>query len=90
MQVSSRAPLNDAESVRLGLKKLSESWLNHSEKEPYSRVRATVADYNRDDEYVWKVLDVMEVVAKRAAPEFSAVYNGLYEPISGADGSASE
>lgn len=90
MQVSSRAPLTDAESVRLGVKKLSESWLHHSENEPYLRVRETIADYNRDDEYVGKVLEVMEVVAKRAAPEFFAAYNGLYEAINTADDSKAE
>ncbi|WP_137111167.1 hypothetical protein [Rhodobacter sp. SY28-1] len=83
MQVSSECRLDDMESVKLGTAKLKESWVDHKEESFWERVRSVVADYNRDDDYVYKVLEVMEIIAKRVEPNFAIAYESAssYQPI---------
>ncbi len=38
----------------------------------------TISDYNRDDDYIERVQEVMEILAKRADPSFEAAYNSIW------------
>lgn len=84
MQVSSDRPLPDEESVELGVEILRASWLAHQHQETWDKVRSVIADYNRDDSYVYKVLDVMEIIAKRIEPRFLAAHSNMWEQSTGA------
>lgn len=70
MQVASSKPLSDEASVRRGLEILSESWEEHQHEGTWERIQSVVADYNRDDGYVYKVQEVMEIIANRVDPTF--------------------
>lgn len=80
MQVAADRPLSDRESVELGTNLLLESWEAQSlNGEPrWSKVRATLADYNRDEGYIDRVLEVMEILAKRIVPELEPAYNSIW------------
>jgi hypothetical protein len=59
---------------------LCEAWAAHSNEEwPYSQVHNTLLTYNRDTRYASRVLEVMEIIAKRSDRRFEVIYNGLYE-----------
>ncbi len=75
MQVAADEPLSDAESVTRGTDLLVQYWAAHAGEQYVSdRVRKTIADYNADDEYIDRVGDVMEIIAKRADPSFRPAY----------------
>lgn len=77
MQVASQTALTDGESVELGTEKLCAYWLIHSNEQLYVRTQSTILDYNKDINYLIKVLDVMEILAKRAQPRFYLAYKAI-------------
>jgi len=80
MQVASERPLSDDESVALGVDLLLSSWAKYrNEPNQWSQVRSTIADYNRDEDYISRVMEVMEIVAIRAAPELRPSYDQIWE-----------
>jgi hypothetical protein len=80
MQVTSRSALSDEQSIDEGTNILLTSWKSHkrSKKETYEKVNATIADYNRDDDYVSKVSQVMEILANRVEPKFKRAYLSIW------------
>lgn len=79
MQVAADEALTDAESVDRGLDILLTSWEKHSSEEHlWSRVRLSISDYNMDDDYIQRVDEVMEILAKRADPSFRAAYESIW------------
>lgn len=82
MQVASSTALSDEESVKLGVQKLSASWQRFVEENLYERTVSTITDYNKDSDYLLRVLEVMEIIAKRAAPRFLPAYNAIMGSIS--------
>lgn len=80
MQVSANIPLSDVQSVERGTDLLLESWsrLSVSDEPVWSRVRSAIGDYNKDEDYIGRVLEVMEILAKRVAPEFEAAYDSMW------------
>ncbi|UXS51221.1 hypothetical protein FY148_00600 [Agrobacterium tumefaciens] len=81
MQVASSTALSDEESVKLGAQKLSASWQRFAEENLYERTVSTVTDYNKDSDYLLRVFEVMEIIAKRAAPRFLPAYNAIMGSI---------
>ncbi|RWP18008.1 MAG: hypothetical protein EOR01_23590 [Mesorhizobium sp.] len=79
MQVASSTALTDEESVKLGTKKLSASWQIYADESLYKRTLSTISDYNKDSNYSNRVLEVMEILAKRTAPRFRPAYNAIME-----------
>lgn len=79
MQVAADEALTDVESVNRGLDILLASWERYSSEEHlYSRVRLSISDYNRDDDYIYRVLEVMKILAKRVDPSFHAAYDKMF------------
>jgi hypothetical protein len=76
MQVNSRQNLSDMESVEKGLDILVESWKRHRvrKKDVAEKVKKVIGDYNRDDSYIWRVLEVAEIISKRADKKFELAY----------------
>lgn len=81
MQVATTVAISDAESVRLGCRKIATSYLalksqvdNEADKEQsewsirYKIVRGVAADYNRDDSYVNDVFELQGIVMSRFYP----------------------
>ena len=81
MQVASSGSLTDEESVKLGTQKLSESWQRFVGERFYDRTFSTITDYNKDSDYADRVWEVMEILAKRAAPRFLPAYNAIMESL---------
>jgi len=80
MQVASSASLSDVESVAKGIDILNASWEKHeSEGSLCKRVRYTISDYNMDDDYIQRVEEVMEILAKRVDPRFRPAYESISE-----------
>ena len=80
MQVAADVALTDSESVNRGLDILLTSWENHSSEEHLSwRIRRSISDYNMDDDYIQRVQEVMEILAKRADPSFRPVYESIWD-----------
>lgn len=79
MQVASSIALTDEESVKLGIEKLTTSWQLNAEEKLYMRALSTISDYNKDSNYLTRVWEVMEILAKRAAPRFRPAYNAIME-----------
>lgn len=78
MQVASSTALTDEESIKLGAQKLSVSWQRFAEENLYDRTLSTITDYNKDSDYSHRVLEVMEILAKRAAPRFLPAYKAIF------------
>jgi hypothetical protein len=81
MQVRSLKPLTDTQSVELGVSKLISSWNKHVSEEPedlFRRMRETVADYNRDEDYVYRVETVLEIIVKRVDNRFTDAFERIY------------
>ncbi|MBQ2262916.1 MAG: hypothetical protein II336_16315 [Loktanella sp.] len=79
MQVAADDALTDVESVNRGLDILLASWEKYaSEKYLWSRIRLSISDYNMDDDYIERVQEVMEILAKRADPSFRAAYDSIW------------
>ena len=79
MQVASDVVLTDVESVNQGLDILLASWEKYSSEERvWSRVRLSISDYNMDEDYIQRVQEVMEILAKRVDPRFKAAYDSIW------------
>jgi hypothetical protein len=80
MQVTSQLALTDEQSIEAGIERLLNSWktIKRPKKRLYEKVNATIAAYNRDDDYVEKVNQVMEILAKRVEPKFELAYQSIY------------
>jgi hypothetical protein len=81
MQVSADRPLSDEESVSRGTDLLLASWQKHAMPDTgrWERVRSTIADYNKDEDYINRVWEVMEIVAKRIATQFEPAYDSIWQ-----------
>lgn len=80
MQVAADEALTDIESVNRGLDILLTSWEEYSSEEYVrQRVRLSISDYNKDEDYIQRVFDVMEILAKRADPRFKAAYDRIWD-----------
>jgi len=80
MQVRSSTALSDAASIELGTDILMASWNQHpADMDMWQRTRSTIADYNRDEDYISRVFEVMEVLAKRASTRFKPAYDSIWE-----------
>jgi hypothetical protein len=80
MQVTSTSPLSDQQSIESGIDKLLTAWktIKRPKKKLYEKVDATIADYNKDDDYVDKVNQVMGILANRVEPKFKSAYQSIY------------
>ncbi|KFE36363.1 hypothetical protein DW2_03604 [Thioclava atlantica] len=79
MQVAADEVLTDEESVNRGLDILLDSWEKYSSEEHlWSRVRLSISDYNKDEDYIQRVHEVMEILAKRVDPSFRAAYDSIW------------
>jgi hypothetical protein len=93
MQVTSGKALSDDESARLGIGRLAEAWalvsadttLNGSEI-----LWKVLAGYNKDETYILRVLDVMEVIAIRIDQTYRDAYESMYETPVGSEASPAD
>lgn len=80
MQVAADDALTDIESVNRGLDILLASWKRYSTEEHlWGRVRRSISDYNMDEDYIQRVQEVMEILAKRVDPSFKASYESIWD-----------
>lgn len=79
MQVAADHSLNDGESVERGTEILLEAWLKAEADTLFNQMTATIAAYNADDNYIGRVFEVMEILAKRAEPGFRPYYEEMFE-----------
>jgi hypothetical protein len=70
--------LDDETSVAMGTDMLVDSWLAHASEDAWRRVRSTIAAFNRDDDYIARVNEVMETLAKRVDVELLPAYEQIY------------
>jgi hypothetical protein len=77
MQVLDEMPMTDRESVSRGLDILLSAWDETSDENAWCRVRSTISKYNKDNDYIDKVLDVMETLAVRIDEDFKGAYEGM-------------
>jgi hypothetical protein len=73
--------LSDIQSVELGVSKLISSWNKHVSEEPedlFRCMRETIADYNRDEDYVYRVETVLETIVKRVDNRFKEAFERIY------------
>ena len=77
MQATSSVALSDKESVDLGTQKLCASWKLYAEEPLSMRTWSTICDYNKDSIYASRVLEVMDILAKRSAPQFRSAYTDM-------------
>lgn len=80
MQFSSHMILSDEQSVHLAIDRISSTFdaqLSGNEDLP-SAVWNTISDYNKDENYISNVCEIMEVIAKRVDVEFLPIYKSIY------------
>lgn len=80
MQVSGDSAYSDEESVAKGADILVAAW-NKRPSDPEdvsSRVWRTIGEYNADTDYISKVMEVMEIIAKRVDSTFKPAYATIY------------
>lgn len=81
MQVAADRSLSDLERVQRGTSLLLGSWTAHAKDggSRWDRLRSTIADYNKDDGYIDRVYEVMEILAKQvAAPKFEQAFDNIW------------
>lgn len=78
MQVASAESLTDEEDVKQGTNKLCAAWQKHSGGRPWEQVQATIHSHNPDSAYLNNVMNVMEILAKRGAPQFRSAYEAIW------------
>jgi hypothetical protein len=80
MQVNSEKNLSDVESVEKGLDILASTWKRTKvkKKDVREKVVKVVGEYNRDDNYISRVLEVAEILAKRADSSFEQAYHRIW------------
>lgn len=78
MQVSSEGTLSDEESVTKGLDILLASWESYKHEDVWLRVRSTIADYNKDEDYIGRIFEVMDILVARTDPTFKSAYDRIY------------
>lgn len=83
MQVTSSQPLNDWESVELGIKKIVTAWerekfVFHSYSAEHNTAVGIIRDYNADDDYVSEVIEIADIVESR-------LYKGTNDKLSFAE-----
>lgn len=81
MQVAADRSLSDLESVQRGTDVLLSSWQIHATDggSRWDQLRSTIAAYNKDDAYIDRVYEVMEILAKQvAAPEFEKAFESIW------------
>jgi hypothetical protein len=78
MQVAADQHLTDSESVQLGTEKLLAAWnANADEQHGRSRAWSVLTDYNYDSDYASNVIEIMELIAKRADQTYRPVWEDL-------------
>jgi hypothetical protein len=79
MQVAADEALTDIESVNRGLDIILAAWEKYSsEKYAHQRVRLSISDYNKDDDYIRRIFEVMEIIAKRTDLSFMKAYDSIW------------
>lgn len=80
MQVAADHALSDQESVERGTDLLITAWDKHERAglATWEIVRNTIADYNRDEDYIERVLEVMDILAIRVEPAFEPSYREAF------------
>lgn len=79
MQVQGAYSLTDAQSVEQGADKLATAWASDlTSTSAWERLRGVIADYNRDDDYVTRVFEVMDIIANRVDLNFQNAYNSIW------------
>lgn len=80
MQVAANHALSDSESVESGTDLLLTAWRSLPvDATLYDRTTTAIAAYNADDDYVSRVLEVVEIIAKRVDPGFRPAYDKIWE-----------
>jgi hypothetical protein len=80
MQVTANKSLSDAESITQGTDILAQSWAAHAgEKHLHEQAWRTIADYNADTDYIGRVLEVIEILAKRVETRFLPAYSQIWD-----------
>lgn len=78
MQVRSEDRLSDSESVAIAVQDLRRAWQKSTSFESaWERFEYVVGSHNRDRDYIWRVADIAEIIAKRADPSFEEAYARL-------------
>jgi hypothetical protein len=81
MQVSTSYLISDEESVVLGLARIQNAKmiaLNNNEKiTAYFFVSRILAEYNKDDDYIDDVMNVMRIIARRIDNSYSEVWDNI-------------
>ena len=76
--MSSEGTLSDEESVTKGLDILLASWESYKHEDVWLRVRSTIADYNKDEDYIGRIFEVMDILVARTDPTFKSAYDRIY------------
>jgi hypothetical protein len=82
MQVASDRPLSDDESVALGIERLVTAWgnaANQASGSKYEVVWTVLAEYNKDESYIERTLEVMEILAIRIDEEYRPAFEAMSE-----------
>jgi hypothetical protein len=79
MQVRSGHALSDQQSVELGVASLVQAWEKapRDETGKWTKFRDTVITHNRDDDYVYRVLEIARIIAKRADRTLETAYDEI-------------
>jgi hypothetical protein len=77
MQVNNKNNLSDFESVKRGVAKILNSWNSLERQSESRRIRQVIAEFNRDDDYVSRVYDIMKLISKRADRSFELDFEGI-------------
>ena len=78
MQIRSESRLSDSESVAIAIDDLQRVWNETStDEDQWNRVWNVVRSHNRDEDYIYKVIDIAKIIAMRADRSFEDAYSRL-------------
>lgn len=89
MQVQTITRISDLESVRIGVRRLQEDFdmtnreLTGKAVSRYDVIRAALAKYNRDENYIQEVFQLIHILWAQVAPEYRSEFETMYVKGSG-------
>jgi hypothetical protein len=84
MQVRTEAKISDQESVFVGTQRVKELFCKTQEElsgKPSSRyevIRLTLAKYNRDDNYISEIFNVLHTLWTQVAPDYRTEFETMH------------
>lgn len=79
MQIRSNQNFSDQASVEAGVRAIVDFWNFSEQDNEYTRCYEAIAFHNKDNDYILKVMSIMEILALRIDPQYKETWNTIFK-----------